>query len=208
MRHVAKKALLYVAMACSFWAGYQYIAAATAERSGGTSFLTPIDELIPFSAWFVFPYMSLYMLYWLPVIASKNISLRDFAVIAGGTALAFGIAFGVYAAIPSNYPRPSVDPDASPAHYVLAKMLYALDLPNNTLPSTHAAVVAVLLVGTWKKFGRRTYAVYALWGVSILASTVTIKQHYIADIADIAAGVTVGLLAFFFARRVSRLFTT
>lgn len=203
MCHVTKKALLYAMMACSFWAGYQYIAAATAERSRGTSFLTPIDELIPFSAWFVFPYMSLYVLYWLPIIASRNVTLRDFGTIAGATALAFAIAFGVYAAIPSSYPRPSVDPNASLAHYVLAKVLYALDLPNNTLPSTHAAVVAVLLAGTWKKFGRRTYAVYALWGVSILASTVTIKQHYIADIV---AGVTVGLLAFFVARRASYVF--
>lgn len=205
MRHVTKKALLYVAMAMLFWAGYHYIAAATVERSKETSFLTPVDGLIPFSAWFVFPYMSLYVLYWLPVIASKNISLRDFTVIAGATALAFAIAFGVYAAIPSSYPRPNVDPEMSFAHYVLAKVLYALDLPNNTLPSTHAAVVAVLLTGTRRKFGRRTYAMYALWGISILASTVTIKQHYIADAI---AGAAVGVMAFFIVRRVSKLFPT
>lgn len=205
MRRITKKLLLYVAMALLFWVGYQYIAATTLARSHETSFLTPIDKAIPFSAWFIFPYMSLYVLYWLPIIASKNISLRDFGTIAGAMLLAFAIAFSVYTVIPSSYPRPSIDPTISFAHYVLAKVLYAIDLPNNTLPSTHAAVVAILLAGAWKKFGRRAYAIYMFWGASILASTVTIKQHYFADVI---AGLVVGLVAFFIARRISRLFQT
>lgn len=205
MRHIGKKALLYVAMALLFWAGYRSIALATAERSLGTSFLTSFDEAIPLSAWFVFPYMSLYVFYWLPVIASKHVSLRDFATIAGASALAFAISFGVYATVPSSYPRPAVDPGLSFAHYVLANILYPMDLPNNTLPSTHAAVVVILLVATWKKFERRTYAMYALWGASILVSTVTIKQHYITDII---AGAAVGGIAFIVARRISRRLAT
>lgn len=199
MRHITKKALLYVVMACSFWTGYHFIAAATVERGGATSFLTPIDEAIPLIPEFVFPYMSLYVFFWLPVIVGRNITLRDFTTIIVATAGMFAMAFTVYAIVPSSYPRPMISPDASFVYYVLAEALYRFDLPNNTLPSTHAAVVTILLAATRRKFGRRTYAIYALWGVSILVSTVTVKQHYIADLIS---GIILGAVAYSIARRI------
>lgn len=199
MRYVTKKTLLYVLMAPLFWAGYHAIAAATVARSGAMSFLTPIDEAIPLIPEFVFPYMSLYVFFWLPVIVSRNITLRDFATIIAATAGMFTVAFAVYAIVPSSYPRPTISPDASFVYYVLTEALYRFDLPNNTLPSTHAAVVTILLAATRRKFGRRTYAIYALWGVSILVSTVTVKQHYIVDLVS---GVILGAVAYYLARRI------
>ncbi|GEM_PF-6640002 len=201
MRRIGKKMLLYIGMAIFFFLGYHYVAEVTAARSGETSFLTPIDGMIPFIPEFVFPYMSLYALFWLPVIVGRNITLRDFATIIVATAIMFTTAFTIYAIIPSRYPRPEISPDTSFVYYVLANALYAYDLPNNTLPSTHAGVVAILLAATWKKFGRRTYAVYALWGASILLSTVTVKQHYIVDLLS---GIVLGIAAFAIARRIVR----
>ena len=199
MRHIGAKLLLYATMAMLFFWGYRMVAEMTATRSGEVSFLTPIDEAIPFVPEFVFPYMSLYALFWLPVIVSRNISLRDFFGIIVATGGMFAVAFTVYLVVPSRYPRPDVSPDASFVYYVLAKALYAYDLPNNTLPSTHAAVVAILLSATRKKFGRRTYAIYALWGTSILLSTVTVKQHYIVDLVS---GIILGIASFAIARRL------
>ena len=199
MRCIGKKMLLYVAMAMLFFGGYRYIAEITAARSGATSFLTPIDEAIPLYPWFVFPYMSLYVFFWLPVIVSRNITLRDFWTIAGATAGTFAVAFTVYAIVPSSYPRPTISPDTSFVYYVLAEALYRFDLPNNTLPSTHAAVVTILLAATRRKFGRRTYAIYALWGVSILISTVIVKQHYLVDLVS---GIILGAVAFTVTRRI------
>lgn len=199
MRCIGKKMLLYAAMAMLFWIGYRYVATVTAARSGETSFLTPIDEAIPLIPEFVFPYMSLYAFFWLPVIVGRNITLRDFATIIAATAGTFAVAFTVYAIIPSSYPRPAISPDASFVHYVLAEMLYGHDLPNNTLPSTHAAVVTILLIATRKKFGRCMYAAYALWGASILLSTLTVKQHYLTDIVS---GIILGAVAYTIARRI------
>ncbi|MDO8585356.1 MAG: phosphatase PAP2 family protein [bacterium] len=199
MRRIGTKMLLYSAMAILFFLGYRYVAEVTAVRSVETSFLTPIDGMIPFIPEFVFPYMSLYALFWLPVIVSRNITLRDFATIIVATAGMFAVAFTVYAIIPSRYPRPEVCPDTSFVYYILAKALYAYDLPNNTLPSTHAAVVAILLSAARKKFGRRTYAVYALWGASILLSTVTVKQHFVVDLVS---GIVLGVVMYAVARRI------
>lgn len=205
MRCIGKKMLLYVAMACSFWAGYHYVAAATANRSAHISLLTPIDKAIPFIPAFVLPYMSLYALFWLPVIASKHITLRDFATIVAATAGMFGVAFTVYAIVPSSYPRPEVVREISFAHYLVAEALYRFDLPNNTMPSTHAAVVMILLSAAREKFCRLAYAAYTLWGMLILLSTVTVKQHYVADLV---AGIILGAAAFALAQRIAHRITS
>lgn len=69
--------------------------------------------------------------------------------------------------------------------------LYAIDPPYNLFPSLHLSIATLAALTAWK--ARRAYGAAALCGVVLIGvSTLTVKQHFIADVA---AGVALaGLL--------------
>ncbi len=69
--------------------------------------------------------------------------------------------------------------------------VYALDRPYNDFPSLHTALAAIVAV-LWRRTGRRTGAAVAVWCALLIASTVLIHQHYLADVAG---GLAVAWLA-------------
>jgi membrane-associated phospholipid phosphatase len=60
--------------------------------------------------------------------------------------------------------------------------VYALDPPYNDFPSLHTSLSAIVAV-SWCRTYRRASVVVAVWCSLIVASTVLIHQHYLADVA-------------------------
>jgi membrane-associated phospholipid phosphatase len=59
--------------------------------------------------------------------------------------------------------------------------VYAGDNPFNCFPSLHTSVSTILAVH-WLRVNRPLGIAVSIWTVLIVASTVLIKQHYIADL--------------------------
>src|SRR4051794_995112 len=63
----------------------------------------------------------------------------------------------------------------------MLRAVYAGDRPYNDFPSLHTSVSTILAVH-WLRFDRRIGVVVAAWCVLIVASTVFVHQHYLADV--------------------------
>ena len=61
--------------------------------------------------------------------------------------------------------------------------VYAGDHPFNDFPSLHTSVSTLLAIH-WFRFDRRAGIVASIWAVFVVASTVLIKQHYVADVVS------------------------
>ena len=138
------------------------------------------DRQIPFSDEGVWIYFSLYLL--MPVGPFLMTERRDIARYASGIVMISFIADLVFIFWPTWCPRPDIN--GTTAAY---RMLIAMDHPFHAFPSLHAAfaVFSALCAGRvlhelrspmlWK-------GVVWLWAFLILATTLTTKQHMLADI--------------------------
>jgi membrane-associated phospholipid phosphatase len=175
-RTIAGRAALVVALAAALYS-YEPLNHATAHVH---VLRTPLDAALPFVPLMAIPY-----LLFLPFVLGTLLlfALMDWprfrtlalAVILAALAadLAF-IAFQTYVA------RPSVAGDDLGARLVRA--VYAGDQPYNGFPSLHVAFSTLCLIAyaRW----RWAYALAALPLVAaIIAATVLIRQHYLADVA-------------------------
>lgn len=171
---------------------YQWLNARLEPRY---DFWLPLDGWIPFwpSTWVV--YASFYVL--LPLAAwwarPGEYGRTLLAVLTANACCWVGFVL-----FPAHYPRPPLD-GVSPVwlHDALASM-WRDDLPGNTLPSIH--VTTSLLVALRLREARGG-PVWLLWGGAIALSTLTVKQHFVADVV---AGVVLALAinALFFPPRV------
>ena len=71
------------------------------------------------------------------------------------------------------------------------RYVYSLDRPYNDFPSLRTSLSAIVAL-LWLRIHRRTGVAVAVWCGLILASTVLIHQHYLAEIAG---GLAVAWLA-------------
>ncbi|AKU17309.1 phosphatase PAP2 family protein [Luteipulveratus mongoliensis] len=139
---------------------------------------TPIDEHIPLVKQLVVPYVS--------ILALAPLSLLLFAVRAPQLArsalvsavLLLVVAFVFYVFAQTHVPRPVVRGDD-----VFARMLravYGNDEAYNCFPSLHAGFSVIIGVH-WLRYNARVGRYVAAWCALIMASTVFVHQHYIAD---------------------------
>ncbi len=206
MSSIRMKALLFVFTVVLMMSLYEKVAVHTWARAQNNYFETRFDQAIPFVPKTIVFYMSLYALYWLPPILARAISYLEFTRIIEATIIIFTVSATVYLIVPSIYPcRPQGLALAGNDIFtiIVRDHLYANDLPNNTLPSTHVALVTMLLLATARKFSFTFYIPYLLWGLAIIASTLLVKQHHVSDVV---AGAIVGAGAWYWATR-AHLFT-
>jgi hypothetical protein len=155
-----------------------------------TLLMTPIDRaipLVPWTAWFYEPfYVSIFFI---GVIGFRSRFLYNrtlicvcFNIVVAGLGHAF---------VRAEYPRPMLPvppPDLSTAFLAF---VYRIDPPGNVFPSLHVAhtfMISFLVSLDRPRLGR------VMVGMSILlaASTLTTKQHFIADVA---AGLAMAFIA-------------
>ncbi|RYF63828.1 MAG: phosphatase PAP2 family protein, partial [Comamonadaceae bacterium] len=155
--------------------------------------LTPVDHMIPFQPWMLFPYLSLWVYVgFAPGLQRTFAELVVYGVWVVGLCLA-GLAF--FYAWPTAVPAAALDVSA----YAGFAMLQGVDAAGNACPSMHVAVAiftAVRLDDVLRQ--ARTPQVFrvlnALWFLAIAWSTLAIKQHVVLDaLAGAALGMAFAL---------------
>lgn len=155
--------------------------------------LTPVDHMIPFQPWMLFPYLSLWVYVgFAPGLQRTFAELVVYGVWVVGLCLA-GLAF--FYAWPTAVPAVALDVSA----YAGFAMLQGVDAAGNACPSMHVAV-AIFTAARLDDVLRqaRTPQVFrvlnALWFLAIAWSTLAIKQHVVLDaLAGAALGMAFAL---------------
>jgi membrane-associated phospholipid phosphatase len=154
--------------------------------------LTWIDHSIPFLPWTFLIYTSDYLLILLTVlIIQDKDSFLSFSRTMFCTLFICGIFF---ISFPTTYPRPPYPVLNSVIIQGAMDLVYLADSPNNCFPSMHVALTSV---ATWNLRNRdsRLFTVFVIWTLAVIASTLTTKQHYLADVIGGLSAVVVVIVA-------------
>lgn len=142
---------------------------------------TFIDDLIPFNAFFVVPYMLWYayvawFLLYLCIVDKDNY----FKLLA---CLAIGmlISYGVFYLYPSHVPRPIII--KKDVFSQMVAFIYQRDNPYNCFPSIHVlnSLLVAMYVNSSDKVSITVKITCSVLATLIIMSTLFIKQHYFVD---------------------------
>lgn len=142
--------------------------------------MTPFDAVIPFIPAFIIPYIT-----WYPFIAVVLvlIFLKDVKTYLNTLfALCLGliVCYVFYYYFQTTVPRPIVS--TSGLLNKLVSIIYEHDLPYNCFPSIHVLTTYLVMKGA-TVLKNTTRIVVHIVGILIIASTVFVKQHVVADVA-------------------------
>ena len=181
-QHIGRKLLLLVILPPLFNVCY-FLPQWTPVFAPGHIPLTAIDRAVPFDPWWVYAYMSMYLILPLsPMLAIRADHLRRYVL---GLTIMFVSACVCFFLYPVAYDRPPLPADA-PAFY---RLIATIDRPINSIPSLHAGLTVYTLL-----FGVRALAdlparrrrvlllTGSIWGAVILYGTLATKQHYLLDL--------------------------
>ncbi len=158
----------------------------------------PVDQAIPFLSWTIVIYFSLYAQVSLMFLLSGSRKVLHRLLVA--YVIAVGLSGCFYLLFPTthNYPPPV----RQCAHCFDSAVLWlrGVDVAANQLPSGHTLFS---LLGPFLLLASRRYwsgTIFLVWGLSISASTLTVKQHNIADV--VVGAILAALLGYFFRNRL------
>lgn len=141
---------------------------------------TPLDRAIPLVPVMVIAYLSLIPLIVAAAVVLAIADVRRVQALALAVTVALLASYLVYVLAQSYVIRPS--PAGRDWLTAAVRQVYSLDPPYNDFPSLHTCLSAIVAV-LWLRTHRRTGALVAAWCSLIVASTVLIRQHYLADVA-------------------------
>jgi membrane-associated phospholipid phosphatase len=159
---------------------------------------TPLDQGIPVVPIFVIPYISLTPYIAVTMLALLLLRVRLFRSAAVAMIIAWLVSYAFYFFFQSYVARPHLT--GSDPLTALIRSVYAGDQPYNDFPSLHTSLSTIVAVHWWR-VDRRVGVVAGVWTLLIVASTVLIHQHYVADLAAglilaaVACAVSLRLLA-------------
>jgi membrane-associated phospholipid phosphatase len=142
---------------------------------------TPLDDVLPVVPIFVIPYNSLEPLIYFTMIVLLLTRTRIFQAACCAMLTAWLVSYAFYIFLQSEVLRPVLTESD-----VLTQMIrdvYANDNPFNAFPSLHTSLSTIIALHWWR-VNRRLGIVAGVWVALIVASTVLIKQHYVADVAS------------------------
>ena len=150
------------------------------QRYGDIAQYFDAELAVPFVPALVWPYLSLYVLFFVPpfILEPKQMdvlgrSLVGVTVVAGIVFLLFPAQLGFERQVP-----------ADPFYASLFEGLFAVDHPHNLVPSLHVAfsgLILITLIGAVET--RVAKAILAGWLVLLCLSTILVHQHHLLDIA-------------------------
>ncbi|MES1165784.1 MAG: phosphatase PAP2 family protein [Verrucomicrobiota bacterium] len=168
-----------------------YFGIGHARLSRSTELLrTRADDAIPFlpaTAWF---YLPVYAAIFIIAIAGFR-SRAYFDRALRGVALVMVVGFLGHLLVGAEYPRPVLAPPYPDLSSAFLAWVQRIDPPGNVFPSLHVAhssTLALILNHENPRLGRWVIALAAL----LAASTLTTKQHFVADVV---AGLALAALA-------------
>lgn len=140
-----------------------------------------LDDIIPLVPIFVIPYVSLEPLAYLTLAIFLLFNTRIYKSACLSLISALLVSYLFYIFLQTEMIRPALV--GTDVLTQAIRQVYATDNPYNAFPSLHTSLSTILAIH-WLKAERRIGIVFAIWTVLIVASTVFVKQHYIADIAS------------------------
>lgn len=143
------------------------------------SLITPLDERTPFIAAFIIPYSLWYPFLAITLIGIFRTSYVAYARTLLSLCLGLLACYAIYAVYQTTVPRPDI-----PSHGLLnglVSIIYASDRPFNCFPSIHVMTSYLMIKGA-VVLGRGQRAAVLVVACSIIASTLFVKQHVIADV--------------------------
>jgi len=123
------------------------------------------------------------------LFAAAQSTPHNFSRIQKSVRIANFICYAGFLLLPAHYPRPL--PETAGIFEGAYRWLYSNDRPGNTFPSIHAA--ASLCAG----FGMPGIF-WKVWACAVAVSILTVKQHFIADLAG---GAIVAALSLFLVQK-------
>ena len=141
---------------------------------------TPLDDALPLIPLFVIPYDSLEPLIYFSLIVFLVFRTRIFQSAALSLIVAMLVSYAVYFFLQTEVLRPVVSGSDTLSRMI--RDVYAGDNPYNDFPSLHTSLSTIIAIAWWRT-DRRLGIVAGAWTALIVASTVFVKQHYVADVA-------------------------
>jgi membrane-associated phospholipid phosphatase len=140
---------------------------------------TPLDDALPVVPVFAVPYLSLIPFVAVSLLVMLIVDARVYRSAALSMIAAWFISYACYFFLQSFVVRPSVG--GSDVFSSMVRSIYAADHPYNDFPSLHTSLSTIIAIHWWH-IDRRIGIPVAVWTALIVASTVLIKQHYLADV--------------------------
>jgi len=141
---------------------------------------TPLDRALPVVPIFAIPYVSLIPYIGVSLLVFLFFRVRVYRSAALTMIIVWLISYAFYFFLQSYIARPVItgtDPFSA-----MVRSIYASDQPYNDFPSLHTSLSTIIAIHWWR-FNRRIGIPAAIWTALIVASTVLVKQHYLADVA-------------------------
>jgi len=152
------------------------------QRGATNSVFTAVDTIIPFNKYFILPYASWYI--FIAVFCTILCILDKEKYFKLLITLNIGMitCYIIYYIYPTYVPRPMITGSDFFSNLVLN--LYETDNPYNCFPSIHVLNSALVALYTYEseKINKLTKTICAIVAVSIILSTMFVKQHYFADV--------------------------
>lgn len=154
---------------------------------------TPLDRALPVVPIFAIPYVSLIPYIGVSLIAFLFFRVRVYRSAALTMIIVWFISYACYFFLQSYVARPQIT-GADPFSRLI-RSIYASDQPYNDFPSLHTSLSTIIAIHWWR-LDSRIGIPAAIWTALIVASTVLVKQHYVADVAGglVLAAVTSALV--------------
>jgi membrane-associated phospholipid phosphatase len=162
--------------------------------------LTWIDQSVPFLPNTFWIYTSEYIYFFIIYYRLKNeLNLNRYLYSIGALQVTSCLIFCIW---PTTYPRDlfPLPTDLNQITYSLFNFLRVLDTPANCCPSLHVSSV-YLACFVFRHEQSKSFYAFFTWATLIAISTLTTKQHYLADVIS---GLAMALAHYwFFYQKVS-----
>ena len=139
---------------------------------------TALDSAIPVVPVFVIPYNSLQPYIYATLLLFLFLRTKYFQSACVAMITVWFISYGFYYFLQSEVVRPVLT--ATDVFSKAVMNVYAGDNQFNDFPSLHTSLSTILAIH-WVKVNKTLGIILSIWTALIVASTLFVKQHYIAD---------------------------
>jgi membrane-associated phospholipid phosphatase len=153
------------------------------QRSVDThNLVTVVDKLIPFNKYFILPYASWYVFIAVFCTILCIVDKERYFKLLITLNIGMITCYVIYYIYPTYVPRPMIAGSDFFSNLVLN--LYENDNPYNCFPSIHVlnSVLIALYTFESEKVSKVNKTICVIIAVSIILSTMFVKQHYFADV--------------------------
>jgi len=142
------------------------------------------EREIPFVPQMIYAYLSISIVFWLPLFFIDIRKIRRFAWMFALSIVVAGTFFMLVPAKTGFASTPDVRALGEPEGWLFS-FLYQLDQPYNTLPSLHIALSTLTILAVKESVASRwLVAMLLVWLMTIMLSVVFVHQHHLADVVS------------------------